>query len=54
MKNLQVALDETLHQQLKHVAADRSETLANLIREAVQLLIEQHQAGKSALPGGGK
>ena len=43
MKNLQVALDERLHQRLKRVAADRAETLANLIREAVSDLVDQHE-----------
>ena len=44
MKNLQFALEETQHQLLKHVAADTRKTLAILVREAVALLIEQHQA----------
>ena len=52
MKNLQAALDEPIHQKLKHVAADRSETLANLIREAVQLLIDHHEAKTPVVTGG--
>lgn len=47
MKNLQVALDERLHQRLKRVAADRSETLANLIREAVSALVDQHERNQA-------
>lgn len=43
MKNLQVSLEEFQHQKLKHVAADTSKTLAVLIREAVELLIDQHE-----------
>lgn len=54
MKNLQVALDEAIHQRLKHVAADRSETLANLIREAVQLLIAEHEGKRTNATGGAR
>ena len=43
MKNLQVSLEQTQHQRLKHVAADVGKTLAVLIREAVGMLIEQHE-----------
>ncbi len=48
MKNLQVALEESQHSMLKHVSADTGKTLAVLIREAVALLIEQHEARKAA------
>jgi len=44
LKNLQVALEDRLHQRLKRVAADTSQTLANLIRQAVTSFVEQHEA----------
>ncbi len=47
MKNLQVALEERLHQRLKRVAADTGATLANLIREAVTAFVEQHESRKA-------
>lgn len=43
MKNLQVALVEDVHQRLKRAALDRGETLANLVREAVQEFVERHE-----------
>ena len=43
MKNLQVALEDRLHQRLKRVAADTSQTLANLIRLAITQFVEQHE-----------
>ena len=54
MKNLQVALDERLHQRLKRVAADKGETLGNLVRRAVTLLIEQHETGTDPNVGEGQ
>ena len=43
MKNLQVSLEERLHQRFKIVAADRGETLANLIRQAIAQFVERHE-----------
>ena len=43
MKNLQVSLEESLHKRFKRVAADRGETLANLIREAVTAFVTTHE-----------
>lgn len=43
LKNLQVSLDESAHRRLKRVAADRGETLANLIREAVSAFVAAHE-----------
>ncbi len=47
LKNLQVSLEERLHQRLKRVAADRSETLANLIREAITAFVTQHEINQA-------
>ena len=47
VKNLQVSLEESLHKRFKRVAADRGETLANLVREAVTAFVaaqEQREA----------
>jgi hypothetical protein len=54
MKNLQVALDERLHQRLKRVAADRGETLGNLVRQAVTLLVETHERAINTKTGEGR
>ena len=43
MKNLQVSLEESLHKRFKRVAAERGETLANLIREAVTAFVTAHE-----------
>ena len=43
VKNLQVSLEESLHKRFKRVAADRGETLANLIREAVTAFVTAHE-----------
>ena len=43
MKNLQVALEEADHKRLKRMAADTGETLANLIRQAVLKLVDEHE-----------
>jgi predicted transcriptional regulator len=43
MKNLQVSLDDQLHLRLKRIALEKQQTLANLIREAVASLVEQHE-----------
>ena len=48
MKSLQVSLEEDAHKQLKHLAADTGKTLAVLIREAVMMLVQQHEAEKLA------
>lgn len=47
LKNLQVALEVSLHQRLKRVAADRDETLANLIREAITAFVTQHEQAQA-------
>lgn len=49
MKNLQVSLDENLHKRFKRVAADRGETLANLIREAVTAFVAAHEQRQAEL-----
>jgi len=54
VKTLQVAFEEGMHQKLKHVAADTGETLANLIRQAVALLIEQHEKRQAEQHGEGR
>ena len=43
VKNLQVSLEERLHKRFKRVAAERGETLANLIREAVTAFVTAHE-----------
>ncbi|MBN2193902.1 MAG: hypothetical protein JW751_13890 [Polyangiaceae bacterium] len=47
MKQLQVALDERLHKRLKRVAADRAESLGNLLREAVTTFVEHHEQSQN-------
>ena len=49
LKNLQVSLEESLHKRFKRVAADRGETLANLIREAVTAFVSAHEHRQSEL-----
>jgi len=49
VKNLQVSLEESLHKRFKRVAADRGETLANLIREAVTAFVSAHEHRQSEL-----
>jgi len=51
MKNLQVSLEERLHQRFKIVAADRGETLANLIRQAIAEFVERHEQRQSSGEG---
>lgn len=54
MKNLQVALEDRLHQRLKRVAADTSQTLANLIRQAVTQFVEQQETQQFEHTGEGR
>ena len=54
MKNLQVALEDRLHQRLKMVAADTGQTLATLIRLAVTLFVERHEAPHAEQTGEGR
>lgn len=49
MKNLQVSLEEGLHKRFKRLAADRGETLANLVREAVTAFVTAHEQRQSEL-----
>ncbi len=54
IENLQVALEDRLHQRLKRVAADTSQTLADLIRLAVTQFVEQHEAQRVDHTGEGR
>lgn len=54
MKNLQVSLEEPLHKRFKRVAADRGETLANLIREAVTAFVAAHEQRQAELTEEGR
>ena len=49
VKNLQVSLEESLHKRFRRVAADRGETLANLIREAVTAFVAAHEQSQAEL-----
>ncbi|MBN2197144.1 MAG: hypothetical protein JW751_30340 [Polyangiaceae bacterium] len=43
MKNLRVSLVEDVHLRLRRVALEEGETLANLIRRAIEEFVERHE-----------
>ena len=48
MKNVTIALDESLLREARRIAADRSTTLNAMIREFLQQLAEQESKGMQA------